>query len=164
MLLSACTNDTLPSPNCDNAKVEVRPAGGQETIPLRLFSSTLLRTGNSTGSIKLLSLEAYSDSVKIVMNIADGVYRNAAQLQSDSLGLKTYSYARKAGSDTTGRVLFGIKNGQAFNIYITDSSAVTLTEVDRNAHTVSGRYYLQTISPALKIEGSFSKACFLSLP
>jgi hypothetical protein len=103
-------------------------------------------------------MEASVDTMRVIMNIADGPYP-AEKLANDSLQLKTYSYSRRAGSDTSGRVLIGIKNG----FLVTDSASVTITEIDFAGRTVTGTYYIQTTNPVLKANGGFTKVCFVSI-
>lgn len=143
--------------NCEKAAIDLRV--DSRIIPMKILSSTLLRTGN----FKVLSLEAYVDTMKVVMNIKDGIYNNSIQLLSDSLRVKTYSYSRKAGQDTTGLVLAGIKVGQDYKFFNTDSAAFTITEIDPANRNITGNYYIQTTNPVLKISGAFTKVCFLSI-
>lgn len=158
LLLSAACQKYNPAElvNCEKAAMDVRMNG--QSTSLKIKSSTLLRTESLSQSFKLLSLEAYIDTMKVVMNIADGPYADA-RLGNDSLQLKTYSYSRKAGADTTGRVILGIKD----KFYVTDSASVTITEVDVAARTITGTYYIQTASPVLKANGAFTKVCYLSI-
>ncbi|AWO01635.1 hypothetical protein DLD77_07970 [Chitinophaga alhagiae] len=142
--------------NCEKAAMNVHMNG--QSTSLKIKSSTLLRTESLSRSFKLLSLEAYIDTMKVVMNIADGPYPTAG-LANDSLQLKTYSYSRKAGADTSGRVVLGIKD----RFYVTDSAAVTITEVDVAARTITGTYYIQTVNPVREANGAFTKVCYLSI-
>lgn len=160
--MPACTDyNAAALLNCEKAAIDLRI--DSRMIPMKILSSTLLRTTNTSGSFKVLSLEAYVDTMKVVMNIKDGVYNNSVQLLSDSLTVKTYSYSRKAGQDTTGLVLAGIKVGQDYKFYSTDSAAFTITEIDPANKNITGVYYLQTRNPVLKISGAFTKVCFLSI-
>ena len=160
--MPACTDyNAAALLNCEKAAIDLRI--DSRMIPMKILSSTLLRTTNTSGSFKVLSLEAYVDTMKVVMNIKDGVYNNSIQLLSDSLKIKTYSYSRKTGQDTTGLVLAGIKVGQDYKFYTTDSAAFTITEIDPANKNITGVYYLQTTNPVLKISGAFTKVCFLSI-
>ncbi len=160
--MPACTDyNAAALLNCEKAAIDLRI--DSRMIPMKILSSTLLRTTNTSGSFKVLSLEAYVDTMKVVMNIKDGVYNNSIQLLSDSLKIKTYSYSRKTGQDTTGLVLAGIKVGQDYKFYTTDSAAFTITEIDPANKNITGFYYLQTTNPVLKISGAFTKVCFLSI-
>ncbi|MRG46371.1 hypothetical protein GFS24_14710 [Chitinophaga sp. SYP-B3965] len=143
--------------NCEKAAIDLRV--DNQIVPMKILSSTLLRTG----SFKVLSLEAFVDTMKVVMNIKDGAYNNEIQLLSDSLKVKTYSYSRKTGQDTTGLVLVGVKIGQDYKFLKTDSAAFTITEIDPDNKNLTGNYYIQTTSPVLKISGAFTKVCFLSI-
>lgn len=147
--------------NCEKAAIDLRV--DNRVVNMKILSSTLLRTTSPTGSFKVLSLEAIVDSMKVVMNIKDGIYTNSLQLLSDSLHVKTYSYSRKAGQDTTGLVLLAAKTGQDYKFYATDSAAFTITEIDPNNKNITGTYYIQTTSPAYKITGAFTKVCFHSI-
>lgn len=161
-LMPACTDyNAAELINCEKAAIDLRV--DNRIISMKILSSTLLRTTNATGSFKVLSLEASVDTMKVVMNIKDGVYNNSVQLLSDSLKVKTYSYSRKTGQDTTGLVLAGIKVGQDYKFYTTDSAAFTITEIDPANKNITGVYYLQTTNPVLKISGAFTKVCFLSI-
>ncbi|WP_343304923.1 hypothetical protein AAHN97_25560 [Chitinophaga niabensis] len=160
--MPACTDyNAAELINCEKAAIDLRV--DNRIISMKILSSTLLRTTNATGSFKVLSLEASVDTMKVVMNIKDGVYNNSVQLLSDSLKVKTYSYSRKTGQDTTGLVLAGIKVGQDYKFYTTDSAAFTITEIDPVNKNITGVYYLQTTNPVLKISGAFTKVCFLSI-
>lgn len=147
--------------NCEKAAIDLRI--DNRIISMKILSSTLLRTTTATGGFKVLSLEASVDTMKVVMNIKDGIYNNSVQLLSDSLNVKTYSYSRKTGQDTTGLVLAGVKAGQDYKFYTTDSAAFTITEIDPANRNITGVYYLQTTNPVLKISGAFTKVCFLSI-
>lgn len=147
--------------NCEKAAIDLRV--DNRIIPMKILSSTLLRTSHATGSFKVLSLEAIVDTVKVVMNIKDGVYSSDIQLLSDSLKVKTYSYSRKTGQDTSGLVLVGAKIGQNYKFFTTDTAAFTITEIDPANRNITGNYYIQTTNPVLKISGAFTKVCFLSI-
>lgn len=147
--------------NCEKAAIDLRI--DNKLMPMKILSSTLLRTTSAAGSFKVLSLEAFVDSMKVVMNIKDGIYNNATQLLSDSLHVKTYSYSRKPGQDTTGLVIVGTKTGQDYKFYATDSAAFTITEIDPDNKNITGYYYIQTTSPVYKISGAFTKVCFHSI-
>lgn len=161
--MPACTDyNAAELVNCEKAAIDLRI--DSRIIPMKILSSTLLRTTNATGSFKVLSLEAFVDTIKVVMNIKDGVYNSSSvQLLSDSLKVKTYSYSRKTGQDTSGLVLAGIKVGQDYKFFTTDSAAFTITEIDPANKNITGIYYLQTTNPVLKISGAFTKVCFLSI-
>jgi hypothetical protein len=156
--MPACTDyNAAELLNCEKAAIDLRV--DNRVVPMKILSSTLLRTG----SFKVLSLEAFVDTVKVVMNIKDGVYNNDIQLLSDSLAIKTYSYSRKTGQDTSGLVLVGVKAGQDYTFFKTDSAAFTITEIDPANRNLTGNYYIQTSNPVLKISGAFTKVCFLSI-
>ncbi len=157
LLFSAC-KEYNPSElvNCEKAALDVRV--NDRATTMKILSSNLLRTESQAQHFKLLSIEAYADTVRVVMNIADGPYPSA-KLYSDSLQLKTYSYSRKNGSDTSGKVLLGIR-GQ---FLVTDSAAVTISEIDVVSRTISGTYYVQTANPQVKANGAFTKVCFHSI-
>lgn len=156
-LLSAC-QDFNPAElvNCEKAAMDVRMDGRMTS--LKILSSTLLRTENQSANFKTLSLEAYVDTIRVVMNVADGPYP-VDKLLSDSLQLKTYTYSRTSGSDTSGKVLLGMNK----QFYVTDSASVTIMEIDVPNRTITGTYYVQTVNPVLKVNGAFTKVCFLSI-
>lgn len=157
LLLSACKEyNPAELVNCEKAAMDVRMDG--RVTSLKILSSTLLRTESQSISFKLLSMEAYVDTMRVVMNIADGPY-SSDKLMSDSLQLKTYTYSRRAGSDTSGRVLLGIRN----QFYVTDSASVTISEIDLAGRTITGSYYIKTTNPALQANGGFTKVCFVSI-
>ncbi|MGX5818282.1 hypothetical protein ACWKWU_08815 [Chitinophaga lutea] len=158
MVFFACAEyDTAELVNCEKAAINIQSGSVNTTLKIR--SSNLLRTEGQGISFKLLSLTATAgDTLNVVMNVTDGPY-NSIRLQSDSLQLKTYSYSRKAGSDTSGKVLIGYRD----QYLVTDSSAVTLTEVDTKAKTVTGSYYVRTATNGVIASGAFTKVCFLSV-
>lgn len=162
-LMPACTDyNAAELLNCEKAAIDLRV--DNRIIPMKILSSTLLRTSNATGSFKVLSLEASVDTMKVVMNIKDGAYSSSSvQLLSDSLKVKTYSYSRKNGQDTSGLVLVGAKIGQDYKFFTTDSAAFTITEIDPANRNITGNYYIQTTNPVLKVSGVFTKVCFLSI-
>jgi hypothetical protein len=108
-------------------------------------------------------VEAYIDTVKVLINVADVSAFSNDELAKDSIGIKTYYYSRTTGSDTTGRVLIGVRQGQQYRYHITDTASVSITAVNIEKRTVSGNYYLRTIAPVITATGTFSDVCFLSI-
>lgn len=157
ILLSACKEyNPAELVNCEKAAFDVRMNG--QYANLKILSATLLRTADQAQQYKLLSMEAYTDSMRVVMNVTDGPY-SSARLNADSLQLKTYTYSRRPGAETSGKVLLSVRN----LAQVTDSAAVTFTEVDIASRTVTGTYYIQTVNPERKINGAFTKVCFNSI-
>lgn len=162
LFFTTCSKYDDPSlQNCENAMANIRVNNTQ--YALKILSSTLLRPSGNTGKFKLLSVEAYIDTVKVVINVADIDYFTNDQLRKDSIGTRTYTYSQKAGSDTTGRVLIGVRRGQQYIFRTTDTAAVTITAVDPERRTISGNYYLRTKAPEVIATGTFSEVCFLSI-
>lgn len=129
---------------------------------LSLLNSYLARIHNNDGHFKLYTLEALSDSFKIVMNLTDGSYSIGEGLLVDSIVQKTYTYSRTHEADTSGLLVLGIKAGDAYNFYATDTAAITVTGVDPVARTISGKYYFVTKDATVTGSGSFNRVCFLS--
>lgn len=161
LLFATCTRDDSYFQNCEDSMAEMRV--NNRVIPLQILSSTLLRTNNGSGNFKLLSVEAFIDTVKVVLNIADGYYTSNDQLQIDSLRTRTYTYTQQSNKDTSGLVLVGVRQGQSYAFHTTDSASVTITGVDTQKRTVSGYFYFRTTSPVATATGNFSNVCFLSI-
>lgn len=162
LFFATCSKSDDPSlQNCENSIANIHV--NNQFYPLKILSSTLLRPAGNMGRFKLLSVEAYIDTVKIVINVADVSAFSNDQLRMDSIGIRLYTYSRKAGSDTTGRVLIGVRRGQEYRYHTTDSASVNITAVDIERRTVSGNYYFRTVEPVVTATGNFSEVCFLSI-
>lgn len=162
LFFTTCSKSDDPSlRNCENSIADMRI--NNQLYPLKILSSTLLRPAGNNGKFKLLSVEAYIDTVKVLINVADISAFSNDELRKDSIGIKTYYYSRSAGSDTTGRVLIGIRRGQQYSYYTTDTASVSITAVNIEKRTVSGNYYLRTAAPVVTATGTFSEVCFLSI-
>lgn len=157
LLFSACKEyNPAELVNCEKAALDVRMNG--QYANMKILSATLLRTESQLQKYKLLSLEAYTDTMRVVMNVTDGPY-SSARLASDSLQLKTYIYNRMPGRETAGKVVLAVKN----QFLTTDSAAVTITEADVVSRTVTGTYYIRTTAPERIVSGAFTKVCFNSI-
>lgn len=162
LFFTTCSKSDDPSlQNCENAIADIHYSGN--LYPLKILSSTLLRPSGNTGRFKLLSVEAYIDTVKVVLNVADVGYFTNDQLRQDSIGTRTYTYSRAAGSDTTGRVLIGVRRGQQYSFHTTDTASIHITAVNPEKRTVTGNYFFRTTAPVITATGTFSEVCFLSI-
>lgn len=162
LFFTTCSKSDDPSlQNCEKAVADIHV--NNQSFPLKILSSTLLRPSGNNGKFKLLSVEAYIDTVKVLINVADVSAFSNDELAKDSIGIKTYYYSRTTGSDTTGRVLIGVRQGQQYRYHTTDTASVSITAVNIEKRTVSGNYYLRTIAPVITATGTFSDVCFLSI-
>ncbi|RPD40279.1 hypothetical protein EG028_16670 [Chitinophaga barathri] len=157
-MFSACSDyDPAALLNCEKAAFNLADSNGVNS--LKLLSANMLRNQN----LKLLSIEAYfKDSVRVVLNVADAGY-NSAGLQHDSLHTGSYLFSTRQVNASSGKVVLGVKNGKDYKFLTTDTSSITIFEVDVINRTISGSYYVETVNPAMKMHGGFSKVCFLSI-
>ncbi|MBV8254548.1 MAG: hypothetical protein JO154_18245 [Chitinophaga sp.] len=129
---------------------------------LNLSSSVLFRQETDSGGRKYLSMEAINDSMKIIININDGIYPDE-ELMNDSIQFKTYQYSRNTGQQG-GLVVAGVRTPTAYGYdYLqTDTSSVTITRINPKKKTVTGYYYFKAANN-VKGEGVFQNTCYLSL-
>lgn len=158
LLLSACSDyDPAALLNCEKAAFNL--ADSNTVHSLKMLSANMLRNQD----LKLLSMEAYlQDSVRVILNIADTSYRGQA-LQNDSLRTGTYTFSLRQSGPHSGKALLGLKDGKDYKFLTTDTSAITILEIDVTNRNVSGAYYIETLNPARKLSGGFSKVCFQSI-
>ncbi len=133
------------------------------TKNLNLSSSVLFRQETDSGGRKYLSIEALNDSMKIIININDGLYVDSL-LMNDTIQSKTYFYSRKTGLQG-GLVVAGIRVPTAYGYdYLqTDSSSVTIMRINPKKRTVTGYYYFSAANNTFQGEGVFQNTCYLSL-
>ncbi|MBC9933597.1 hypothetical protein [Chitinophaga qingshengii] len=129
---------------------------------MNLSTSTLFRQQMDTGAVKFLSIEAVSDSFKIVLNLMDGPYPDAA-IKNDSLKLKTYVYS-KSRHLQGGLVVGAIKTLVDYDYLQTDTSSITLTFINTKLKKVSGSYYFEANGRTISGSGIFRNACYVTLP
>ncbi len=144
--------------NCERTSINV--IYNNQYVPLKMLSATLVRQPGA----KVLSQEAYfGDTVKLLLKVTDTAWAAGGGQGHDSLTIGTYRYVRNS-KDTLGRVIAGFRQGTQLQWLPTDSSTITISAVDVKRRTVTGRYYLRTVSPAMVISGEFSEVCLLSIP
>jgi hypothetical protein len=158
LLFTACSNyDPNELLNCENAAFSL--SGNGDARSLKLLSANMLRSQN----LKLLAVEAYyKDSARVLLNLAAAGF-SADGLKSDSLPSGTFVFSLRQASASPGKVVLGFKTGKEYQFLTTDSSSITITEIDAATRTVSGTYYVETLNPAMEMQGSFSKVCFRSI-
>lgn len=160
LLLLSCQQDVEAPPlQCESAQLYMR--AGETLAPLFLSSNNLFRQDTDTGGYKLLSLEAYSDSIKMVINVIDGPYHDH-QMLNDSLAFKTYHYSA-ASRLKGGLVMVGVREGKGYRYLQTDSSSVTIIRMNIKKQLVSGSFYVEAEGRSYKGEGRFTNACYVSL-
>ncbi|NSL89575.1 hypothetical protein [Chitinophaga solisilvae] len=164
--LSVCTNAcqsdfNTPIISCPNMSMSATLEN--TTRSMQLSTNTIFRQQIDSGGAKYLSLEAVSDSIRIVINVVDGVYPDH-KLADDSLRLKTYIFSRAAKLQG-GLVAGAVKTGQEDYRYLTtDTSSVTITRVNTKLKTVTGTFYFEASNRTVKGSGVFVSACYVSLP
>lgn len=158
LLFSACSSyDPNELLNCEKAAFSL--SGNGATNSLKLLSANLLRNQE----LKLLAVEAYyKDSVRVMLNLAAAGF-TADGLKNDSLPSGTFVFSLRQASASRGKVVLGFKTGSGYQFLTTDSSSITITEIDAASRTVSGSYYVETQNPAMEMQGGFSKVCFRSI-
>nr|WP_295871829.1 DUF6252 family protein [uncultured Chitinophaga sp.] len=129
---------------------------------MNLSTSTLFRQQLDSGGVKFLSIEAVSDSFKLVLNLMDGPYGDHA-IGNDSLKLKTYVYS-KARRLQGGLVVAAINNSADFNYLRTDTSSITITFINTKLKKVSGTFYFEAEDRKVTGSGTFQNACYVTLP
>lgn len=158
LLLPGCS-DYNPAAvlNCEKAAINLTNNG--TTASLKLLSANMLRNEN----LKLLSVEAYlQDSIRVILNLSDAGY-TGGELRNDSLHTGDYIFSTRYPGANVGKVVIGVRNGQDYTFLTTDSSSITIREIDVANRHFSGAYYVETLNPARKMSGDFSKVCFLSI-
>jgi hypothetical protein len=158
---AACKNDyNTPSFTCSNYYMNLTLR--DSSYELKVNNNTFFRIPSDTGGSKYLTLETANDSFKIIFNLRHGLYQGDA-LYSDSLPLKTYTFAGNRDSTTSGLVVTAIKTGNEFQFADTDTSSITITRWNISKQTMSGSYYFESNNHTLTGKGTFSNVCFLSL-
>lgn len=157
----ACQQDVdSPSISCPNMLMTTNIEN--RTITMSYSKSLLFRQQTDTGGLKFLSVETVSDSVKIVLNLTDGIYEDGSLL-NDSLHLKTYTFSRRS-YQSGGLVAVAIRDGSGqFNFLTTDTSSVTIRRVNTRSQTISGSFYFADNDKKISGTGTFDNACYLSL-
>ncbi len=158
LLLSACSDyDPAALLNCEKAAFNLSDSTAVHS--LKMLSANMLRNQD----LKLLSMEAYlQDSVRVILNLSDASYDDQG-LQNDSLHTGEYTFSPRQSGPNTGKVLLGLKDGKDYKFLTTDTSSVTILEIDVANRNVSGAYYIETVNPSRKLYGGFSKVCFQSI-
>ncbi|NIG52284.1 hypothetical protein F3J22_02215 [Chitinophaga sp. Cy-1792] len=158
----ACQNTIDgPSMNCPGMSFQLN----LNNLPyaLNLSSSTFFRQKTDSGGRKYLSIEAVNDSVKIIINVNDGMYSDSL-IQNDSITYKTYSYS-KSSKVQGGLVIVGIQvpGDYGYKYLDTDTSSVTITKINPQTKKVYGYYYVSSSGHTVLGSGSFESTCYLSL-
>lgn len=158
-LLSCQQSADTPSLSCPGMTMIVKTAYSSHVMQLK--SNVIFRQHTDSGGIKFMSAEAVSDSLKIILNLRDGMF-DEAKMNDDSLHLITYSF--KKGMKKDGLVVAALKMNGGYNNYLdTDTSSITLTKMNLKTQTVSGRFYLKTANGEITGNGTFENACYTSL-
>ncbi|MBO9152759.1 hypothetical protein ACFOTA_11115 [Chitinophaga sp. GCM10012297] len=157
LLLSGCS-DYNPNAvlNCEQAAFNLANNGTFNS--LKLLSANMLRNEN----VKLLSVEAYQDSIRVILNLSDTRY-SGNTLRNDSLHTGDYIFSLRNQYPDAGKVVIGVKNGKDYTFLSTDTSSITIREMDVANRNLSGSYYVETVNPVMKLSGVFSKVCFQSI-
>jgi len=157
----ACQNsDDGPSLSCPNMKMTATIAG--QIRFMTLTNSIIFRKNTDTGGIKLLNIEAASDSFKVVFNLTDGMYNENA-LKNDSIHLDTFRFSR-FGPQKKGLVAAAFLNGSgAFDFLVTDTSHIIISKINTRTQTISGSYFFMADNRTITGGGSFENACYVSL-
>ncbi|RBL93618.1 hypothetical protein DF182_14015 [Chitinophaga flava] len=129
---------------------------------MNLSTSTIFRQQLDGGGTKMLSMEAVSDSFKLVLNLMDGPYPDAT-IGNDSLKLKTYVYSKTARLQS-GLVVAAISNMGVYNYLNTDTSSITLDFINTKLKKVSGHFYFEADGHKVTGSGEFRNACYVTLP
>lgn len=133
-----------------------------KTTPLNLSSSLLFRAETDSGGQKYVSIEAISDSMKVILNLFDGMYVDSL-LANDSIKLKTYTFSRKT-KEQGGLVMVGTRlPGYDYHFPDTDSSSITITRINTKRKTITGYYYYTAGGNTVKGQGTFQNTCYTSL-
>lgn len=160
-LFPACQQD-VDSPSITCPGMQMTATIENRTIEMNYSKSLLFRQQTDTGGLKFLSVETVSDSIKIVLNLTDGMYEDGALL-NDSLHLKTYTFSRRS-YQSGGLVAVAIRDGSGqFNFLTTDTSSVTIRRVNTKSQTISGSFYFADNDNKINGTGIFNNACYLSL-
>lgn len=161
---AACKNDyNTPSFTCSNYYMNLTLQDSSR-YELKVNNNTFFRIPSDTGGSKYLTMETANDSFKIIFNLRHGLYQGDAALYSDSLPLKTYTFAAsRRDSTTSGLVVTAIKTGNEFKFADTDTSSITITRWNISKQTMSGSYYFESNNHTLTGKGTFSNVCFISL-
>lgn len=159
--LYACQSDfETPIMSCPEMSMVASVQGSIRSM--NLSTSTLFRQQMDSGGVKFLSMEAVSDSFKLVINLVDGTYPDNI-LVNDSIRLKTYQYSKAAGIQG-GLVVAAINNLGDYNYLTTDTSSITITRLNTKLKTVSGKFYFEASNHKVSGSGTFQNTCYVSLP
>ncbi|SHM33995.1 hypothetical protein SAMN05444266_107449 [Chitinophaga jiangningensis] len=159
--LSACQNIIdEPTLSCPEMVFNFNTEG--KTTPLNLSSSLLFRAETDSGGQKYVSIEGISDSMKVIINLFDGMYVDSL-LSNDSIRLKTYTYSRKAKVEG-GLIIIGTRvPGFDYHFLETDTSSITITRINTRKKTITGYYYYANTGNTVTGQGVFQNTCYSSL-
>ncbi|HVI47692.1 MAG TPA: hypothetical protein VM802_22665 [Chitinophaga sp.] len=133
-----------------------------KTNSLKLVTNTIFSQENDSAVTKYLSLEALSDTMKVIINVIDPGYPYNAKT-NDSLRLATYRFSRTANLQG-GLVVAGMRNKDgSISYFTTDSSSVTINRVNTVRKTVSGTFTFVADKGAIAGKGTFQNACYVTL-
>ena len=161
LFLMACQNsEDGPSLSCPNMKMTTTIAGQMRFMSLT--NSIVFRKNTDSGGIKLLNMEATSDTFKVVFNLTDGMYGENA-LKNDSIHLDTFCFSR-LGPQKKGLVAAAYLNSSgAFDFLTTDTSHIIISKINTRTQTISGSYFFMADNRTVTGGGSFENACYVSL-
>ncbi|PSL49167.1 hypothetical protein CLV51_101497 [Chitinophaga niastensis] len=160
-LFSACQNE-VDTPTLSCPGLSMKASIQNTTNSLNLVSNVVFRQQTDTGGVKFMSLEAISDTMKVLLNVMDGVYDENA-LKNDSLYLKTYIFSTAADRQG-GLVVVSVNDGIDYKPYTTDTSSITITRINTIKKTISGNFYFAANNRTISGKGTFQNACYVSLP
>ncbi|WP_143308413.1 hypothetical protein [Chitinophaga vietnamensis] len=158
MLVSCQTSVDTPIINCPGMSIMGRI--GDTSSRLNLSGATLFRQENDSAFSKYLSIEALSDSMKVIINIIDGPYTDG-KIADDSIHTQTYYFSRSRKIQG-GLVVAGVRSLGDYNYLTTDSSQVTITRINTKHQTVSGNYTFYA-NGNITGSGVFDNVCYVSL-
>jgi len=162
LTLSACQNGVdTPSLSCPEMKMTAAIDG--RSRPMSLSNSILFRKAeDDEGGEKFFSMEAISDTFKIVLNLTDRA-PDATSLKNDSLRLDTFFYSR-TGPIKGGLVAASIIDHTGnYNTAVTDTSYIIIKKVNTRNQTISGSFFFMADNLGISGEGAFENACYVSL-
>lgn len=160
LCLAACQQD-IETPVLSCPEITITGTVQNTTRPMNLSTSTLFRQQLDSGGTKVLSMEALSDSFKLVINLVDGPYPDAT-IGNDSLKLKTYLYS-KTTRQQNGLVVVAIYNSGSYTYLNTDTSSITLDFINTKLKKVSGHFYFEASGHKVTGSGVFRNACYVTL-
>ncbi|MFY0253150.1 hypothetical protein ACDQ55_04265 [Chitinophaga sp. 30R24] len=161
-ILLSCQN-TVDTPTMGCSDMDMTTTIQNKARTMNLTSSILFRQHSRNGGAKYLSIEAVSDTFKVILNLEDSRFEDDADLSNDSIHLDTFLFSR-TGPQKGGLVVGAWKNSFGDYDYLTtDTSSITIKKINTKKKTISGSFYFLANDRKVLGEGSFENACYLSL-